>query len=74
MPQFVLPDFPGPRADVIAPAIDPLSPKNLDLNLDTARQILDWIGVELPGRVVTQLSRFDAWKESPRPCWPSTAS
>jgi trehalose synthase len=63
MPQFVPPDFPVQRVEVIAPAIDPLSPKNLELDLDTARQILDWIGVELPGRLVTQVSRFDAWKD-----------
>ncbi len=63
MPQFVPPDFPVHRVEAIAPAIDPLSPKNLELDLDTARQILDWIGVELPGRLVTQVSRFDAWKD-----------
>ena len=63
MPQFVPPDFPVQRVEAIAPAIDPLSPKNLELDLDTARQILDWIGVELPGRLVTQVSRFDAWKD-----------
>ncbi|MHB8233151.1 MAG: glycosyltransferase [Solirubrobacteraceae bacterium] len=63
MPQFVPPDFPVQRVEVIAPAIDPLSPKNLELDLDTARQILDWIGIELPGRLVTQVSRFDAWKD-----------
>jgi trehalose synthase len=63
MPQFVPPDFPVERVEVIAPAIDPLSPKNLELDLDTARQILDWIGVQLPGRLVTQVSRFDAWKD-----------
>ena len=63
MPQFVPPDFPVRRVEAIAPAIDPLSPKNLELDLFTARQILDWIGVELPGRLVTQVSRFDAWKD-----------
>ena len=63
MPQFVPLDFPVARVEVIAPAIDPLSPKNLELDLETARQILDWIGVELPGRLVTQGSRFDAWKD-----------
>jgi trehalose synthase len=63
MDQFVPPDLPVKRIETIAPAIDPLSPKNLDLGLDTARQILDWIGVELPGRLVTQVSRFDAWKD-----------
>jgi trehalose synthase len=63
MPQFVPPDLPVERVETIAPAIDPLSPKNLDLDLETARQILDWIGVDLPGRLVTQVSRFDAWKD-----------
>jgi hypothetical protein len=29
------------------PAIDPLSPKNIDLGVDVASQVLDWIGVEL---------------------------
>ncbi len=63
MPEFVPPDLPIGRVEAIAPAIDPLSPKNLELGLDTARQILDWIGVQLPGRLVTQVSRFDAWKD-----------
>jgi trehalose synthase len=63
MPQFVPPDLPVNRVENIAPAIDPLSPKNLDLDVGTARQILDWIGVDLPGRLVTQVSRFDAWKD-----------
>jgi len=63
MPEFVPPDLPVERVEAIAPAIDPLSPKNLDLDVKTAQQILDWIGVELPGRLVTQVSRFDAWKD-----------
>ena len=28
-----------------------------------ASQILDWIGLDLPGRLVTQVSRFDQWKD-----------
>ncbi len=63
MSEFVPPDLPIERVEAIAPAIDPLSPKNLDLDINTAQQILDWIGVELPGRLVTQVSRFDAWKD-----------
>ena len=59
MPEFVPPGLPVPRVEVIAPAIDPLSPKNIDLDPGTASQILDWIGVDLPGRLVTQISRFD---------------
>jgi len=63
MPQFVPPDLPVARVETIAPAIDPLSPKNLELDHGTAQQILDWIGVDMPGRLVTQVSRFDAWKD-----------
>jgi trehalose synthase len=63
MPEFVPPDLPVARVRTIAPAIDPLSPKNFELADETARQILDWIGVTMPGRLVTQVSRFDAWKD-----------
>jgi trehalose synthase len=63
MPEFVPPDLPVGRVRVIAPAIDPLSPKNLELPARTAEQILDWIGIDLPGRLVTQVSRFDPWKD-----------
>ncbi len=63
MPEFVPPDFPVGRVQAIAPAIDPLSPKNIDLDLGMASQILDWIGLDLPGRLVTQVSRFDRWKD-----------
>jgi trehalose synthase len=63
MEQFAPPGLEIPRVEVIAPAIDPLSPKNLELSGDTASQILDWIGVEVPGRLVTQVSRFDSWKD-----------
>jgi trehalose synthase len=63
MPEFVPPDLPVARVRTIAPAIDPLSPKNFELAHDTARQILDWIGVSRPGPLVTQVSRFDAWKD-----------
>ena len=63
MGEFVPPSFPVQRVEAIAPAIDPLSPKNIDLDTGTASQILDWIGLDLPGRLVTQVSRFDRWKD-----------
>jgi len=63
MPEFVPPDLPVARVRTIPPAIDPLSPKNFELAHETAHQILDWIGVTMPGRLVTQVSRFDAWKD-----------
>jgi trehalose synthase len=63
MPEFVPPDLPVARVRTIPPAIDPLSPKNFALSEQTARQILEWIGVALRGPLVTQVSRFDAWKD-----------
>jgi trehalose synthase len=63
MAEFVPPDLPVGHVEMLPPAIDPLSPKNMELDVATASQILDWIGVDLPGRLVTQVSRFDPWKD-----------
>lgn len=63
MSDFVPPNLPITRVESIAPAIDPLSPKNIDIDTATSSQILDWIGVDLPGKLVTQVSRFDPWKD-----------
>jgi trehalose synthase len=61
--EFVPPDLPIEHVAIIPPAIDPLSPKNLPLARITARQVLDWIGVRLDAPLVTQVSRFDPWKD-----------
>ena len=63
MPEFLPPDLPIGRVAIVPPAIDPLSPKNLDIGEQTAREILSWIGVELDRPLVTQVSRFDPWKD-----------
>ncbi|QKK08498.1 MAG: glycosyltransferase [Planctomycetota bacterium] len=63
MEQFAPPDFPISRVELIPPAIDPLSPKNLELPEGMARQILDWIGVPADQPLVTQVARFDPWKD-----------
>ena len=63
MRSFVPPDLPVERQSVIPPAIDPHSPKNRPLDDRTAREILDWTGVEPDLPLVTQVSRFDAWKD-----------
>lgn len=60
---FVPPNFPVSRVEIIPPAIDPESPKNFELDLDTARRVLDWIGIEGSRPLVTQVSRFDPWKD-----------
>lgn len=63
MSEFVAPDIPVARIEVIPPAIDPLSPKNLELPEGTAREVLEWIGVHPDRPLVTQVSRFDPWKD-----------
>ena len=63
MAEFVPTDLPTPVAEIITPAIDPRNPKNLGLPEETARQVLEWIGMRTDVPLVTQVSRFDPWKD-----------
>ena len=63
MDEFVPRDFPAVRVDILPPAIDPLSPKNMTIADSTTRQVLDWIGISLTRPLITQVSRFDPWKD-----------
>lgn len=60
---FVPPDFPLSRREIIPPAIDPESPKNIEISHQLATRVLDWIGVDTTRPFVTQVSRFDPWKD-----------
>jgi hypothetical protein len=61
--SFAPKDLPVQRVEIIPPAIDPESPKSIDLDLGLARRVLQWIGVELDRPLLTQVSRFDPWKD-----------
>jgi len=61
--SFAPPDLPVDRVEIIPPAIDPESPKSLELDIELARRVLQWIGVELDRPLLTQVSRFDPWKD-----------
>ncbi len=61
--DFVPKDFPIKDVDIIPPAIDPESPKNIELPGHLARQLLSWIGVSMHEPLITQVSRFDRWKD-----------
>jgi trehalose synthase len=63
MAEFVPPDVPIGRVEIIPPGIDPRSPKNMELGQETARQVLEWIGIRLDRPLVTQVARFDRWKD-----------
>jgi trehalose synthase len=45
------------------PAIDPLQPKNMALSPEDAAYIVDQFGVDVDRPLLTQVSRFDPWKD-----------
>ena len=63
MQEFVPADLSGQPVAIIPPAIDPLSPKNMTAPMDLCQQIIEWAGVELDRLLITQVSRFDPWKD-----------
>jgi trehalose synthase len=60
--EFVKPAL-GPKVAVIPPSIDPLSPKNIHLDPEAVNEILSVYGIDPERPVVTQVSRFDPWKD-----------
>jgi trehalose synthase len=60
---FVPPAFPVEHVEIIPPAIDPQSPKNLELGTVLAQRLLEWFGLEMHHPLVAQISRFDSWKD-----------
>ena len=49
--------------NIVPPAIDPLSPKNHDLDDAAVAEVLDAYGIDPQRPLVTQVSRFDPWKD-----------
>ena len=45
------------------PAIDPLTPKNMALSPEDAAYIVDQFGIDVERALITQVSRFDPWKD-----------
>jgi trehalose synthase len=63
MPEYV-PRVGGlPPAYIWPPAIDPLTPKNMALSIEDARYIVDQFGIDVQRPLLTQVSRFDPWKD-----------
>jgi trehalose synthase len=63
MDDFVLPSLRGRPIRLIPPGIDPLSPKNFKLPPDVCERILLWYGIDPSRPLMTQVSRFDPWKD-----------
>jgi len=60
---YAPPDAEGPLLAVIAPSIDPLSPKNAPLEPGAAGAAVRRFGLDPARPLITQVSRFDPWKD-----------
>ena len=63
MDQYVSPGLDRSKVSLMPPAIDPLSPKNISLTTDFCKRIVSWVGVDTTRPLITQVSRFDPWKD-----------
>jgi trehalose synthase len=61
--EYVPPTGGLPPAYIWPPAIDPLAPKNMALSAEDAAYIVDQFGIDISRPLVTQVSRFDPWKD-----------
>ena len=48
---------------IIHPSIDPLSPKNRPMDVEQAEQIVGNLGVDTNRPLISQISRYDPWKD-----------
>ena len=63
MPEYVPRAVGLPEAYIWPPAIDPLTPKNMALSAEDAAYIVDQFGIDIGRPILTQVSRFDPWKD-----------
>jgi trehalose synthase len=62
-PEYVPAAEQLPEAFIWPPAIDPLAPKNMALSPEDAAYIVDQFGIDVERPLLTQVSRFDPWKD-----------
>ena len=62
-PEYVPSSPQLPDAFIWPPAIDPLTPKNMALSPEDAAYIVDQFGIDVERPALTQVSRFDPWKD-----------
>ncbi len=61
--EYVPPAAGIPPSYIWPPAIDPLAPKNMALSAEDAAYILDQFAIDVERPLMTQVSRFDPWKD-----------
>ncbi len=60
---FVPADLRRDTIELIAPAIDPLSTKNMELPVEVAQAAVADFGIDVERPLLLQVSRFDPWKD-----------
>ncbi len=63
MEQYIPEPLKSKKAAIIPPSIDPLSDKNKPLSEDDVAKTLDKFGVNPEKPTITQVSRYDPWKD-----------
>ena len=61
--RYVPADMDGHDVEIVPPAIDPLSPKNMALSPEDAAFVCDQFGIDTDRPLICQVSRFDPWKD-----------
>lgn len=63
MEEYVVPGLNPSVVSIVRPAIDPLSLKNRELSPEQVRAALERLGVDPSRPLMTQVARFDRWKD-----------
>jgi trehalose synthase len=63
VPQYVPQGLDDSKVHICPPAIDPLSPKNMQLSPEDAAFVCDQFGIDVDRPLMCQVSRFDPWKD-----------
>ena len=64
LPEYVPSGLNGHNGvNIIPPAIDPLSPKNMAFSPDDASFVSQQFGIDVDRPLICQVSRFDPWKD-----------
>jgi trehalose synthase len=61
--EYVLPGLRVPNIQISPPSINPLNEKNKDLSDSTVKSILEKYGIKPDRPIITQVARFDPWKD-----------
>lgn len=61
--EFIPPGLRLANIAIMAPAIDPFSSKNMFIKRYVCREILENLGIDRQRLLITQVSRFDLWKD-----------